>query len=247
MADDPPGPDRPDIDDLDLSGWVVRETVLDRARFVGVVMRDAELDGLITNLVVNGVEVTTYVEAELDRRDPVRVLLRSDEPADLREAWAELQRRWADTVARLRRLGEDAAQTGVDGEWSAVQTLRHLVFVTDSWLRSAALGQHDGVSPLGLGASFMDGQALGLDLDARPSLAEVLALRAERVADVRRVLDEATPERLTAQVPPTGGGWPPPAEGRTLLDCVHVVLDEEWAHHGFCVRDLDLLESHGPS
>jgi hypothetical protein len=22
---------------------------------------------------------------------------------------------------------------------------------------------------------------------------------------------------------------------------MHVVLDEEWAHHGFCVRDLDLL------
>jgi hypothetical protein len=28
-----------------------------------------------------------------------------------------------------------------------------------------------------------------------------------------------------------------------VLECVHVVLDEEWAHHGFCVRDLDLLGS----
>jgi hypothetical protein len=28
-----------------------------------------------------------------------------------------------------------------------------------------------------------------------------------------------------------------------VLECLHVVLNEEWAHHGFCVRDLDLLET----
>jgi len=38
-----------------------------------------------------------------------------------------------------------------------------------------------------------------------------------------------------------GRGWPPYARGKSVLECVHVVLDEEWAHHGFCVRDLDLL------
>jgi hypothetical protein len=27
-----------------------------------------------------------------------------------------------------------------------------------------------------------------------------------------------------------------------VLECLRVVLNEEWAHHGFCVRDLDLLE-----
>jgi hypothetical protein len=32
-----------------------------------------------------------------------------------------------------------------------------------------------------------------------------------------------------------------------VLECVHVVLDEEWAHHGFCVRDLDLLGCPSPS
>jgi hypothetical protein len=26
-----------------------------------------------------------------------------------------------------------------------------------------------------------------------------------------------------------------------VLQCLHVVLNEGWAHHGFCVRDLDLL------
>ena len=59
--------------DQDLTEAEFRECVLDRARLVGVVMQDAEIDGLVTNLVVNGVEVTAYVEAELDRRHPVRV------------------------------------------------------------------------------------------------------------------------------------------------------------------------------
>jgi hypothetical protein len=27
-----------------------------------------------------------------------------------------------------------------------------------------------------------------------------------------------------------------------VLECLHTVLDEDWAHHGFCMRDLDLLE-----
>ena len=56
-------------------------------RPVGVVIQDAEIDGLVTNLVVNGVEVMQYVEADLDRRHPVRLLIRSDAPADTSDWW----------------------------------------------------------------------------------------------------------------------------------------------------------------
>jgi len=59
--------------DEDLTGAVFRECGLDGARFVGVVMQNVEIDGLVTHLVVNGVEVTGYVETELDRRYPVRL------------------------------------------------------------------------------------------------------------------------------------------------------------------------------
>ena len=52
------------FDDEDLTGAEFRECDLSRARLVGVVMQDAEIDGLVTNLVVNGVEVMPYVEAE---------------------------------------------------------------------------------------------------------------------------------------------------------------------------------------
>jgi len=44
------------FDDEDLTGAEFRECDLSRARLVGVVMQDAEIDGLVTNLVVNGVE-----------------------------------------------------------------------------------------------------------------------------------------------------------------------------------------------
>src|SRR4051812_20044008 len=87
--------------DRDLTGAEFRECVLDRARFVGVVLRDAEIDGLVGNLVVNGVEVMGYVEAELDRRHPVRRLIRSTDPAELLAGWRELRADWATTVDRL--------------------------------------------------------------------------------------------------------------------------------------------------
>ena len=112
--------------DEDLTGAEFRECDLSRARMVGVVMQDAEIDGLVTNLVVNGVEVMSYVEAELDRRHPVRLLIRSDQPDDLREAWRQLRDDWATTTERVRSMPDNSEHHGVDGEWSMVETLRHL-------------------------------------------------------------------------------------------------------------------------
>jgi hypothetical protein len=45
------------FDDEDITGAEFRECDLSRTRMVGVVMQDAEIDGLVTNLVANGVEV----------------------------------------------------------------------------------------------------------------------------------------------------------------------------------------------
>jgi uncharacterized damage-inducible protein DinB len=226
------------FDDEDLSGAVFRECDLSRARLVGVVMADAEIDGLVTNLVVNGVEVMPYVEAELDRRHPVRVLIRSDEPADLREAWRQLREAWAATVERVRSMAAGSENAGVDGEWSMVETLRHLVFVHDSWFRRCVLGLTEPFTPMGLG---MAGQE-GLDPEARPSLDEVLAVRDRQASVIEAWLAEVTPEQLARTAPvPDDGRWPPYANGRTVRQCLGTVLNEEREHHGFCVRDLDKL------
>src|SRR4029453_6399787 len=145
---------------------------------MGGVMQGAECDGLISNLVVRGVEVMPYVEAELDRRHPVRLLIRSDEPADLREAWRQLRHDWATTTERVRSMPESSEHQGVDGEWSMVETLRPLVFVHDSWFRRCVLGQTEPFTPMGLASAFVpDQEEQGLDRSSRPSLDEVVAVR----------------------------------------------------------------------
>jgi hypothetical protein len=151
------------FEDEDLTDAEFRECDLSRVRMVGVVMQDAEIDGLVTNLVVNGVEVMGYVEAELDRRHPVRLQLRSDEPADLRQAWRQLRADWATTTERVRSMPEGSEHRGVDGEWSMVETLRHLVLVHDSWFRRCVLGLTEPFTAMGLGPpSVMDRES---DLD----------------------------------------------------------------------------------
>jgi uncharacterized damage-inducible protein DinB len=231
------------FEDEDLTGAEFRECDLSRARLVGVVMQDAEIDGLVTHLVVNEVDVMPYVEAELDRRHPVRLLIRSDEPADLREAWRRLRDDWAGTVEQARRMPEGSEHQRVDGEWSTVETLRHLVFVHDSWFRRCVLGLTEPFTALGLGPPFVpDHQAPGLDRSARPTLDQVLAVRDRQAAEVEAWLDQVTSEQLARTAPvPDDDAWPPYAGGRTVRSCLGTVLNEEWAHHRFCVRDLAKL------
>ncbi|MCL3819551.1 DinB family protein [Aeromicrobium wangtongii] len=231
------------FDDEDLTGAEFRECDLSGARMVGVMIRDAEIDGMVTSLVVNGVEVMPYVEAELDRRHPVRLRIRSDLPGDLREAWRQLSDDWATTTERVRAMPENSEHRSVDGEWSMVETLRHLVFVHDSWFRRCVLGLTEPFTPMGLGPPLvMDHEDSGLDPLARPSLDKVLAVRARQGAQVETWLADVTPDQLARTAPvPDDDRWPPYAEGRTVRQCLGTVLNEEWAHHRFCTRDLDRM------
>jgi len=216
---------------------------------VGVVLQDVEIDGLVANLRVNGVEVMPYVEAELDRRHPVRLLIRSEEPGDLRKAWRQLGDDWATTVERVRSMPEGSEHEGVDGEWSMVETLRHLVFVHDSWFRRCVLGLTEPFTAMGLASAFVpDQEELGLDQSARPSLDEVLIVRDRQASEVEALLAEVTPEQLEKPAPvPDDDRWPPYAKGRRVQQCLRTVLNEEWEHHRFCVRDLDKLSRRGVS
>ena len=235
------------FDDEDLAGAEFRECDLSGARLVGVVMQNVEIDGLVTNLRVNGVEVMPYVEAELDRRHPVRLLIRSEEPGDLRKAWRQLGDDWATTIERVRSMPEGSEHEGVDGEWSMVETLRHLVFVHDSWFRRCVLGLTEPFTAMGLASPFVpDQEELGLDQSARPGLDEVLIVRDRQASEVEALLAEVTPERLAKPAPvPDDDRWPPYAKGRRVQQCLGTVLNEEWEHHRFCVRDLDKLSRRG--
>ena len=72
-------------------------------------------------------------------------------------------------------------------------------------------------------------------------------MRAGQGAELERWLSTVTPDELSAPAPvPAGRGWPPYARGKSVLECVRVVLGEEQAHLGFCLRDLDLLGRPSP-
>jgi len=230
------------------------DTDLRGARFVradlsGAVLRGVDVQGVDidapwlveqdASLVVNGVDVAPLVEAELDCRNPGRAQRKAADPEGLRAAWAAVERAWAATLERAAALPAGTVDLQVDGEWSFAQTLRHLVMATDVWLRQAALGLAQPYHPLGQPHSEFesDGHDLSVFTPGIPPYEEVLEARADRVAQVRDFLASVTPSDLSAARPHP---WAPDRE-TTVLGCLHVVLNEEWQHHRYAVRDLDAL------
>ena len=227
-----------------------REQFLERdlrgARFVecdlsGVVMRGVDIAGMDIDapwlsegpgLRVNGVDVTAFVEQELDSRFPGRSQRRAESPAGLREAWTSVDRAWNAAMERAAALPAGSVDLRIDGEWSFAETLRHLVHATDIWLGKAVLGLGEaGFHPLGLGHGSNGSEDV--------PYGDVLAARADRVAMVRDFLATVTEEVLDeARRNPHD-----PAEAETVRSCLHVILEESWEHLRFAQRDLDAIRS----
>lgn len=225
----------------DLRGAWFRESRLRGVRIRGADLTGAELDGDIDGLRVNGVEVAPLVEAELDRRHPERAALRARDADSMRAGWAGLEAMWAPTMERVAAMPPGTVDVSVDGEWSFAQTLRHLVFATDAWLGSAVLGKPDAYHPIGVPYSGWREQAAGLlDLGATPSYEEVLQVRADRVAMVRDVLATLTDERLGEQVSPPVFMRAPQLP---VAECLWVIMNEEWHHHRYVLRDLAAIDA----
>jgi hypothetical protein len=185
--------------------------------------------------------------AERVRLRAERDKLRATNPEGLADAWAMIEDIWTGTVARARELPEPVLHEQVEGEWSFVQTHRHLVLATDCWLRRMVKGITHPYHPWGLGGSWLTSpRRWGIDPDADPSLGQVLDLRRERMGEVREVIAGATAEELERNcVPPASPGHP--RKDHTVLQCLHVILKEEWQHHRYAVRDLEVLERRPPA
>jgi len=68
-----------------------------------------------------------------------------------------------------------------------------------------------------------------------PSYADVLEVRARHVAMVRDFLATVTADELAVV---RKNPWAPEYP-ETTLSCLHVILEEEWEHHRYAVRDLE--------
>ncbi|MGC4110217.1 MAG: DinB family protein [Nocardioides sp.] len=211
----------------------------------GMTMRSVDVGGLdidshdlfFGTLLVNGVDVVPFVEAELNRQFPGRELQKAETPEGLREGWVAVQAAWEATVAETPR---DLVDAHVEDEWSLAQTLRHLILATDSWLRGAIQRMPEPFHEIG--QIFTGAGEMGFDMsifrDEPPDFEEILAVRAEHQAMVTDFLATATPELLAEERdnPWGGGDWHP-----SVGDCIRVILEEEWAHLRYIRRDLALL------
>ena len=222
--------------DCDLTGVTIRDCWL----------VNVNISGYLSNVTVNGVDVTDFVNAELDRRHPERVQFREGQTADdVRAIWDTIERLWAQATERAGRLPAAALDQQVNEEWSFAQTLRHLVFITDAWASRTVLDEEMPYHPLGLPQSWYpaaDAAALGIDLTAQPGYDEILAARADRMAAMRRIVARLTDDSMgrPCRRSPAPGY---PDEERTVIDCIAVVMDEEIEHYRFAVRDLAVLEA----
>jgi hypothetical protein len=164
---------------------------------------------------------------------------------DFRAMGDTIETLWTSTVDRARRLPEPLLHERVDGEWSFVETLRHLIFIVDSWASRTILDEESPFHPLGLPQTAYDpadAAKLGIDLAAEPTYAEVMAAVSGRMTILAGILAGLTDDELgrVCHRSPAPGY---PEEDRPVAECLAVVFSEECEHHRFATRDLAVLEA----
>ena len=230
-----------EFEGVDLSGAVFWGVDLSGARFrdvnlTGVAISharvvDVDIDAYVDRITINGVDVTQFVN-ERDRWYPLRAMLRPEDRDGMLQAWDALEETWGETIAAARKLPAERLHESVGGEWSFVNTLRHLVFAIDKWFTVPILGATT-FDPIGVpNSGSVDFGWPGLDRDADPSLDDVLAVRADRAARFREFLGTVGPEDLTRVITVLENGDVP------LNECIYTVFEEEFEHHRYAVRDL---------
>ncbi len=226
---------------VDLTRAHFRDVDLTGASVTHSRLIDVDIDAEIDRITINGVDVTGFVN-EHDPWYPLRAEIRAREPDGIRRAWAALEAAWASAVERARQLGEAQQHESVGGEWSFVQTLRHLVFADDKWFFAPVLGA-PAFHPIGISnAGSRDFPWPGIDRDAEASLDEVLAIRAEQAATLSAYLATVTAGELGREVEVLENGT------TAVVDCLSTVFEESFQHLRYALRDLDrLTRSRAPA
>jgi hypothetical protein len=217
----------------DLKGTTFRDVDLTGARISHAWFVDVEIDALVDRVVINGVDVTAYVN-EHDAWYPLRAMIRPSTVDDMRAAWQAMEAAWAVAITRARALPDQAIDESVNSEWSFVQTVRHMVMAIDKWFTVPVLGER--FSPIGLpNTGSLDFPFPGIDLTVRPSAGEALSVLADRYAKVRSFIATVDPRDLDRTIEVLENGPHPLREG--LL----TVFEEAFWHLRYASRDLDVL------
>ena len=219
----------------DLTGALFRDVNLTDATITHAWLVNVQIDALVDRLVINGVDVTAFVN-ERDPWYPLRAMLRPTSPADMRTAWSALDAEWNTAIDMVRARSEAAAHAQLNGEFSFVQTLRHLVFADDKWFTVPVLGEP--FHPSGLpNTGSLDFPFPGLDHTASPTFADALAVFDDRRTKVRAFLDTITEADFDRPVDVLENGEHP------LQECIYTLLEEGFWHLRYALRDLQSAEA----
>ncbi len=170
------------IENKNWSNAHIRNVSLAGARMRDIDLLNAKISGRVDGLVINDVEIGPLMRREIDRTNPERKKLFGADPASMRVGvdivLAQLEATWE----RARALTEEQRNQRVDDEWSVVETIRHLIFAFDAWIKRALLGENDPFDPIALAPTFLPPTAPGMscDPDAKPSFEEALAVWKDR-------------------------------------------------------------------
>ena len=218
---------------VDLQRVTLRDVDLIGARISHSRLVDVVVDGEIDRLVINGVDVTDFVNAG-DEWFALRSQLRPTDVPSVRRGWPVFHMAWASAIERAQGLPDGQRTVSVDGEWSFVQTLRHLVFGTDKWFTVPIVG--GDFHPIGLPNS---GSATfpwpGIDAGADPSFAVAVDAWRDRSTLLRDHLDTIDAAALEVEVTVLENGQ------TAVHDCIGVVFEEHFQHLRYALRDLDRL------
>jgi hypothetical protein len=138
------------------------------------------------------------------------------------------------TMQRAAAFSEEQLQHGINGEWSTVESLRHIVLVVDLWVSKTILAEDDPFHPMALPPSFMPPKLPGtsIDPDARPTFDEACDAVRDRLKTVQAYVDGLNDDELTRPVQ---------AHAKTVGGALNVLFTELKAHNLFLNRDLDLV------
>lgn len=232
-----------EFEDQDLSDAVFWGVRLNRARFRDadftgvrahhVFLNDVEIDGFVDGLVINGVDVTGFVNAH-DPWQPLRGMLLPSSASEVAAAWNALSVTWSQTIEEATTLAPDHLEESVDGEWSFLETLRHLAFVSDKWILDPLSGaQWQAIGLPNTGSRSFPWPAI--DLTSEPTLDDVLAVRRSQGEAIDLLVHGLRDDDLNRGVVVHENGH------ATALDCWHTLLEEEFEHRRYALRDLATL------
>jgi hypothetical protein len=217
----------------DLSGARFRDVNLTDVTISHAWLVNVDVDALVDRVVINGVDVTAYVN-ERDPWYPLRAMLRPTDPEGMRAALAALEAEWSKTFDLAVSLPAEQLHARVDGEWSFVQTLRHVVFAIDKWFTVPVLGEP--FDPIGMpNSGSVDFGWPGLQYDLAPSYAEARAVHDDRVTRVRDFLAAVAGSDFPRSIEVLENGPHP------LAECIYTVFEEAFWHNRYARRDLTIL------